>query len=555
MRILGVLRLSRTDAASTSIERQREAVERWAALTGHEITAWAIDEDVSGDVAPWARPDLGQYLPRTLANRDASPAEKRAALAACRAGEWDALVTWNLDRLSRRAADLLAVIDWARAEGRPVFDTQGTEYTGPAGAITVAVLGGLAQGERERMVARARSSFDKLSREGRWRGGTPPFGYRVATGEDGHKRLAVDPDAAALVRALADRIRGGESANGICADLNRHGVPTPSGRGEWRTGNLMRVMTSDRMLGQMVREETQPDGGRREYVVRGADGLPVQRAEAILTRSELDEIRAILSENRKGSGRQPGARLDRALLLRVLWCWECATEGRDEPMYRVNGGRGQKYYRCGSRARQGSQLCTNGVLPCADVDDVVTRAILGDWGHKPVTRRVWVQGNDVAARVAEITEALAQMREDRAAGMYSTTAGLAEFRATYSELERRREELMAQERIPSGWREEETGETLADRWQAAGDDAARNAILRASGVRFYVERGTGKRGQDVASRLRVAFRLPGEVDADQSAEPMPLPSSASALADWASHLFGEHLTGPDAVPVVSSDVV
>src|SRR5699024_10495505 len=102
LRVLGVVRLSRSSDAPTSVEGQRRAIERWAESLGHEIVGWAEDEDVSGDVAPWERPGLGQWLPATLGNRGASPQEQRRALAASRAHVWDAICVIHLDRLSRR---------------------------------------------------------------------------------------------------------------------------------------------------------------------------------------------------------------------------------------------------------------------------------------------------------------------------------------------------------------------------------------------------------------------------------------------------------------------
>ncbi|NTW39694.1 MAG: recombinase family protein [Cellulomonadaceae bacterium] len=507
MRVLGVVRLSRTDAASTSVERQREAIERWAGGTGHEIVAWAIDDGVSGDIAPWKRPSLGPFLPQSLGTRDAKPRDVARAVAESRAGEWDAIVVWKLDRLARRAGDMLAVIDWCRATGRQVWEASGTEYTGPAGTILVSVLGGLAQGERERMVERARSSFDKLSRSGRWRGGHAPWGYRVVDGEDGHKRLEVDDEQAVIVREVAARVIAGESINSLAAELQRRNVPTPSGRGEWRMGNLQRAIKSDRLLGFMVREDKRPGEERREYVVKGEDGLPVQRAEPILTRAELSAIRAKLAENRSGAGRRVGARADRAMLLRVLFCGECAAlHDRDEPMYRFTGGRGTLYYRCGSRSRSGTDQCQNRAARVADVEEAVTALVLSTWGDEPVVERQWEAGSQTAEQIAELTDALAMLREDRAAGLYSSPSGVEEFRAMYGRLERQRAELEAVEQVPSGWKLVDTGRTLRDRWADADDDAARNELLRLSGLRFYLERGEAR--AEAADRLLVALPVP-----------------------------------------------
>ena len=65
LRVLGRLRLSRAteeSAGSTSIERQREIVEQWAAANGHTVVGWAVDDGVSGSVDPFETPALGPWL-------------------------------------------------------------------------------------------------------------------------------------------------------------------------------------------------------------------------------------------------------------------------------------------------------------------------------------------------------------------------------------------------------------------------------------------------------------------------------------------------------------
>lgn len=508
MRVLGVVRLSRSSDASTSVQGQREAIERWAGSLGHEIVGWAEDEDVSGDVAPWQRPSLGQWLPATLGNRGASQREQRRALAASRAQEWDAICAIHLDRLSRRASDLHVLVDWCMSQGRAVIDlsNHGADMAGTAGTITVGVLAALAQGERERMRERAKASFARLSRTDRWRGGVVPWGYRVIDGDDGHKRLAVDPDQAALIRSLVERVKAGESSNSICRDLNARGIPTPTGRGEWRVGNLQRALKSDRLLGYMVRTDRSPGAGRAEYLVRGEDGLPIRRADPIVTRADLEAVRQQLATNSRGGGRRLGVRPDHALLLRVLWCGLCAREGRREPMYTLIGGNGKRYYRCGLRARAGI-TCPSGTIGADEVEALIVEGFLRTFGQTPVIDHVWHEGTDRAAEeLHEIEEALANMRADRAAGLYRGDKGTAEYRATYTSLEQRREQLEAQPADPSRWVEVDTGRTFRDLWEECRDDQERNGLLRKSGIDFLAMPAK-YRGQPVRERVEVGVHL------------------------------------------------
>lgn len=485
MRVLGVTRLSRTDDAATSLPRQRDAVEAWCRANGHELVGLTVDEDVSGDVAPWKRPELAQWLPDALGHRDASRDAQRASEGRSRAHEWDALCVTHLDRLSRRAADLMAVMDWCKATGRRVFDTAGTEYTGPAGAVLLGVLGGLAQGERERMVERARASYRTLAVSGRWRGGVPPYGYRPYTAADGRRYLEPDPDAVTVVREVHARILAGESVNSICADLNDRGVPTPTGKpgALWRVSNLSRVVTSQRLLGLMVEDKYDKDAGARvERPVRGPDGAYVQRAEPVVTRAELDQVREVL-RSRKTGGRQKGTRANGTLLLQVLVCGTCGRA-----MYAAYGRARRRYYRCSSKTISG-RSCGGRSVPAEEAEEYVTGFMLRNFGQVEVMTRRWDPGENHDDEIAGITSALADLRADRASGLYKGDRGAEEFRVAYAALEARREALEAVPGRAAGWVLEPTGQTWAQQWELADTTATRNRLLRDAEVRWVAYPG------------------------------------------------------------------
>lgn len=479
MRVLGVTRLSRSDDRSTSLARQREAVEAWTAGAGHALVGVTVDDDVSGDVAPWSRPSLGPWLPVSLGHRDASPTSQRRSLALSRASEWDALVVTHLDRLSRRAADLLTLIDWCKATGRKVFDTSGLDFTGPGGTVILGVLAGLAQGERERMQARAQDAHRAMIRDGRWRGGTPPYGYRVEAGA-----LVVDDAQAKVIRWAVAKILGGQSAHAVCRELNA-GAMRPTRGGEWRLGNLQRMVTSDRLLGYVV---------QGDRPARGRDGLPVRRAEPIIDRDTLERVRERLSGNKRGVAIE---RSKGTLLLRVLYCGMCG-----DPMYGYRGGRGTRYYRCGSKSRAG-QGCGNRAIRADDVDKVLTDAVLGRFGDVELIAREWAPGDDNAAEVQRLTQALEWLRDDRAAGLYQGAQGASEYRTTYAAIEAQRTALLVTPSRPGQFVDRPTGETFCRRWNAAEDTAARNLLLRDLALRFEVTRDARPGEGPVAGRILV----------------------------------------------------
>jgi site-specific DNA recombinase len=169
MRVLGRLRLSRSTDESTSIERQREMIQQWSDLHGHEVIGWADDTDVSGSIDPFKTPRLGDWLNN-------------------RAPEFDIIACWKLDRLSRNTIKLNSLFAWCLEQDKTVVScSEAIDLSTPVGRLIANVIGFLAEGDLENIRERQRSSKAKLRDLGRWSGGkfpmaTPQCRWTVAVG-------------------------------------------------------------------------------------------------------------------------------------------------------------------------------------------------------------------------------------------------------------------------------------------------------------------------------------------------------------------------------------
>ncbi|MCZ2261749.1 recombinase family protein [Isoptericola sp. QY 916] len=499
-RVLGVIRLSREREESTSPERQRDLVGQWAQLHGHEVVGWAEDIDVSGSVAPWKRPGFGQWLPSTVGH-ETNRSEESAAWDQSRAREWDIACSWKLDRISRSTLHTWQLHEWCKANGKQLASVaDGYDLTTPVGEFLFGILASFAQMELETMRYRAKESFNELMRQGRWRGGWLPYGYRAVPADDGAgHRLVVDDDpegmnTAAILRDMIDRVLGGQSINSVCAMLNDQEVPSPldtqrirNGKeakgASWRVGNVSTLLASHTLLGwaEVGEMVTGEDGKRRRVtrLVRGDDGQPVLRAEPIIDRATFERLRAVLAE-RKNPVLAAANRANRSMLLGVAHC-SCGTR-----MYTVTG-RNHAYYRCGNKAIAGKYCEAGGKSHRRDrLDDLVTDAFLGEVGEVEVIRRTYVPGEDFAAEIADTNRALDDLEADRRAGLYESGQSLERFRSQHRALSARLEELTLSPVVPGRWVETPTGETYRERWESLATDEERNAELIAAGVHVVV---------------------------------------------------------------------
>lgn len=148
------------------------------------------------------------------------------ALDALNRGEADVLVVAKTDRLARSLRDDLEIRDQARANGWTLLCLDlDLDTTTPVGAMVAAVLGSVAQVERDLIAARTREALAAKRAQGARLGGP------VRLAQTTRDRIGAERAAGRTLQAIAD-------------DLNREGVPTSTGRGLWQAGNVRNVVRS-----------------------------------------------------------------------------------------------------------------------------------------------------------------------------------------------------------------------------------------------------------------------------------------------------------------------
>lgn len=487
-RALIVVRLSRVTDATTSPERQLEACRELCAQRGYDVVGIAEDLDVSGAVDPFDR-------------------KKRPNFAAWLAGEredFDAVLAYRVDRLTRSIRYLQSLVRWAEDHRKLIISATEPHFdmTSPWSAVLIALLGTVAEMELEGIRERNASAFRHNFAAGKYRGGIPPWGYLPQQDENGEWRLVQDPEQVQVINEVAARVLDGEPLRAIAHDLTGRGVLTPKDRFaqyqgrevkgyEWHSGPLKRSLTSKTLLGYAVTREVVADArgkavrttsGKKQFggetVVRNDDGAPVVRATPILDREVFDRLAVELAgrENRK----EPTKRSS-GLLLQVIRCGVC---GR--PAYRQKGGTGRKpRYRCASA--QYREPCGNRSIPLEYADDTVETLLLGMLGTSERLERVWDAGSDHSVELAEINETLIDLTGLLGTGPYKAgTPQRVKLNESIKALAARQAELSNETVKPSGWTWQPTGEKFADWWERQ-DVTSRNVWLRSMGIRLEFE--------------------------------------------------------------------
>jgi site-specific DNA recombinase len=168
-----------------TIDSQLDALRRWATAQGHDLKDEHIyiDEGYSG--ARLDRPALDRL-------RDAA-----------REGEFDIVAVYTPDRLARRYAYQVLLLEEFRRAGCTVEFIERPISDDPHDQLLLQIQGAIAEYERAVLAERFRRGKLQKARAGQWCAGRAPYGYRYVPKRDGVPgHLVVDEAEAEVVRML-----------------------------------------------------------------------------------------------------------------------------------------------------------------------------------------------------------------------------------------------------------------------------------------------------------------------------------------------------------------
>ena len=256
---------------------------------------------------------IGEYSDEVPSNAKRKRPAYNEMVRAYESGQFDALVCWDLDRLTRQPRELEDWIDAAEDKGLALVTANGeADLTTDGGRMYARVKVAVAKAEMERKAARQRRSAKQRSELGR-----PPLGVRLM-GYTPKGELV--PDEAKAVRAIFRWFHRGESLRSITRLLMEQGVETRNGAA-WNPSTIRGILVNPRYAGRAVYqgEVTGQPGGWKPLV---SDDV-------------FDTIQATLTDERRKTNRVGTDR--KHLGSGVYLCGVCG-----EPCSSWSGGR----YRC-----------------------------------------------------------------------------------------------------------------------------------------------------------------------------------------------------------------
>jgi site-specific DNA recombinase len=276
------------------------------------------------------------------------------ALRAAKAGRFDVLLVYRVDRFSRRLSDLLDLLNEldeagvAFASATEPFDTSTS-----IGRMLVQLLGVFAEFERETIIDRVTKGMHTKASKGKWPGGTRPYGYYVD--RDTQKLVPHVEEAPHLreIFRLYTRTRIGTRA--IADELNRRGVRNRTGK-PWSGYTIARIINNPAYIGDIAYGDVYVENTHTPLIERST----WERATAIAAaRADAHTQRAVSDSDYHLTG--------------LITCPAC---GRKYIGTSATGrNRTYRYYTCFSRVRYGAHGCDGARLPAEALDGAVLQAV------------------------------------------------------------------------------------------------------------------------------------------------------------------------------------
>ena len=443
-----------------TIESQIAALRERALADGHQILPGDVYTDDGFSGATLVRPALERLRDRIA---------ERAI---------DIVYVHNPDRLARRYAYQVLLLEEFAARGASIVFLNGPSTNTPEDALSVQVQGMIAEYERAKIAERCRRGKRHMARGGALNPMSgAPFGYLYVRKSDTEPaRYEVLLSEAKIVRRIFEALVHEQKSIGeITRGLNAEHVPTRRGAPQWDRATVWGILGNPAYRGQAAFGKTEAvERGRVLRPIRGKaaasrrskssfrDKPPEQwisiRVPAIIPADIFSAAREQLERNRRLS--QRNARGALYLLQGLVVCARCgyAYYGKTVSKSAAKGGHRYAYYRCiGTDAYRfaGGRVCTNAQVRSDQLDDYVWESVrhvledpnrvLQEWTRRVSTDRGQserqAQRDDAAAVVSSYERSLKRLVDAYEAGALELEDLTARTERLKPQIQRAREDL------------------------------------------------------------------------------------------------------------------
>lgn len=290
--------------------------------------------------------------------------------------EFEVLGIYMSDRLGRIADETPLIVSYLNARGIKVLSYSEGEISSRThnDKLMTYIRYWQAEGESIKTSMRTRDANEKNVEQGRWRGGTPPYGYRTVSNGTLNFRgrpifdVEIDPETSQVVKKIFKLYKEHYSSVRIAKILNDEGIPTRNGA-LWATNTITKILRNKMYIGLY-------ELGKASKNIRTVS--PIMENMRLIDEQTFDEVQDMITQNKLiKDGKRPTVR-GAMLLTGLLYC-ECGKKYTGHTQVykqeRKDGSTWEyecRFYRCGSHRLPKTGQCNKKPFKADKLEKLIT---------------------------------------------------------------------------------------------------------------------------------------------------------------------------------------
>jgi len=175
-------------------------------------------------------------------------------------GLFDVLLVFMFDRLGRREDETPFIVEWLVGQGIEVWSVKEGQqrFDNRADKLINYIRFWQSGGESEKTSMRVKEKHKQMVEDGQYRGGTPPYGYKLVESENKNqkgyklKELAIDEKESEVVKTIFKLVcENGYGGHRVAKYLNEREIKTKRGK-YWTTDTVMSLLKNPIYKGYYV---------------------------------------------------------------------------------------------------------------------------------------------------------------------------------------------------------------------------------------------------------------------------------------------------------------
>lgn len=290
--------------------------------------------------------------------------------------EFEVLGIYMSDRLGRIADETPLIVSYLNARGIKVLSYTEGEISSKThnDKLMTYIRYWQAEGESLKTSIRIKDANEKCVEQGKWRGGTPPYGYRsVSKGTLNFKGrpifdVEIDPETSQVVKRIFQLYKEHYSSKKIAKILNDENISTKRGT-LWASNTITKILNNKQYIG--IYELGKASGNVRMT-------SPIMENLKFIDDETFYEVQRMLKENKLvKDGKRPTVRGSK-LLTGLLYC-ECGRKYTAHTQIcrkiRADGTEYEhesSFYRCGAHRLPKSGQCNKKPINADKLEKTIT---------------------------------------------------------------------------------------------------------------------------------------------------------------------------------------